>query len=97
MRRIDGRNCRSVAIALGVLCSASQWMSAWAAEDVYQKGLPKVALVIGNSPDAGSGTGVVVDVENRLVLTNYHVVATGSSARVVFRVHSLLCSQTFPL
>jgi S1-C subfamily serine protease len=57
----------------------------WASENVYQKLLPSAAyvevkLAVGKS----SGSGVLVDVAKRWLLTNYHVVQTQSDVAVLF-------------
>jgi S1-C subfamily serine protease len=51
-------------------------------ETVYQKALRSTVLVIGKGPNnRGFGTGAVIDLEQRLVVTNYHVV--GETAECV--------------
>lgn len=79
----------STVAALLVMLFADQ---ATADPGVYQHVLQSTALIVNQGPDGTTslGSGVLVDVEQRLVLTNYHVVAS-SNAKVrrdaIYRVY----------
>ncbi len=51
------------------------------AANVYQKALASTVLI---ATDKGRGSGALVDVEKRLVVTNYHVIRSGAPVRVWF-------------
>ncbi|MEQ8847773.1 serine protease [Botrimarina sp.] len=75
---------RSLALALGVLLAAGG--SALADADNYRRALDATTWVLSkNSEGTSSGTGVLVDKERKLVITNAHVVGDSRSAVVFFR------------
>src|SRR5262245_49043694 len=76
-----------------VVCFAALLAAPTAARanpDVYKKVLPGTAWVVADGDDflAGrsfnSGSGVVIDAERRLVVTNYHVVEERNEVLVFF-------------
>lgn len=69
--------------AIAVLTAAD---SARADADNYRKALDSTTWVLSkNSDGTSSGTGVLVDAEKRLVVTNAHVVGDSRSAVIFFR------------
>ncbi len=59
--------------------------SARADVKVYQEALGSTAWVLAkNSGETSSGTGVLVDAERKLVITNYHVVGDARAAVIFF-------------
>jgi hypothetical protein len=57
--------------------------TAWANEKVYEQTLPAVVWVVAKD---GFGSGAVVNLEKRLVFTNYHVVGANDDVQIVFPV-----------
>lgn len=57
--------------------------------DVYKQALKSVAFILTVHPGGGvsAGTGTLIDQKNRLVLTNYHVAATGLQNKVYFPIY----------
>lgn len=54
---------------------------------IYKKTIPSVAWIFSKrSSGYSTGTGTLIDVERRLVLTNYHVVESNPKASVYFPV-----------
>lgn len=67
-------------IAMGICCNAAS-----ADVDTYKNTLKATCWVLAkDNGETSSGTGVLVDAEKRLVVTNYHVVGTARSAVVFF-------------
>lgn len=57
-------------------------------KDVYQYVLKSTALILNVAPRGiSNGTGSVVDVNARLILTNYHVVANAKQLFVIFPIY----------
>src|SRR5262249_59510577 len=69
-----------VALAVGAAC-VSPAAAQERAEKVYADTLRGTALIL---TPTGSGTGWVVDLEQRLLITNEHVVASHAQVEVVF-------------
>jgi HEAT repeat protein/S1-C subfamily serine protease len=57
--------------------------------DVYKHSLKSVALILSVHPGGGVslGTGTLIDQKNKLVLTNFHVGATGLQNKVYFPIY----------
>jgi HEAT repeat protein/S1-C subfamily serine protease len=57
--------------------------------EVYKHALKSVALILSLHQGGGVslGTGTLIDQKNRLILTNYHVAATGIQNKVYFAIY----------
>jgi S1-C subfamily serine protease len=71
----------AVAIASFLLGPLSVDQAAWANHSIYRKTLQSVVWVVH---DEATGSGVLIDAENRLVLTNQHVVGNERNVSVFF-------------
>lgn len=75
---------RPLGLAIGLLLAASS--SALADAENYRRALDATTWVLSkNSEGTSSGTGVLVDKDRKLVITNAHVVGDSRSAVVFFR------------
>ncbi len=83
---IDRLMCRLLPglVIAAIICGWSQ--TAAAEENVYTKTLPSTVWIITSDADGqtSTGTGVFIDAEKKLVLTNAHVVGDSRSAVVFF-------------
>src|SRR5262245_33769384 len=77
---ISQRPPAMVALALAVAC-ASPAAAQERAESVYANTLRGTALIL---TPTGSGTGWVVDLDQKLLITNEHVVTSHAQVEVVF-------------
>lgn len=72
--------------AAAACCVALTGANALADADNYRKALDSTTWVLSkNSDGTSSGTGVLVDAEKRLIVTNAHVVGDSRSAVIFFR------------
>jgi len=73
-------------VTAGVLCCLSvQATSVRADSTVYQTALKSTVWVLAKTAgETSSGTGVLVDVEKKLVITNFHVVGEARAAVIFF-------------
>lgn len=69
-------------LILGLGLAVSQTLADDAPKSIYQKTLRATCWV--RVPGVGSGTGWVVDMENKLVVTNHHVVENEDRVIVIF-------------
>src|SRR4051812_26657909 len=68
--------------AVGLLAASR---AAMADSKVYQEGLKSTVWVLAkNSDGTSSGTGALVDLAQKLVMTNYHVVGDARAAVIFF-------------
>ena len=76
---------RSV-FSASLLCSLVAGLSTVNADnEVYKKALPSTVWVLAKSAgETSSGTGVLVDAERKLVITNFHVVGEARAAVIFF-------------
>ena len=82
MRRLINSSCSTIGATLLALALCGQ---AHANADVYQRALHSTVWIL--APDGANvsiGTGVLVDKERRLVVTNQHVVGKSATAQVFF-------------
>lgn len=82
-------NFRSIlsAAALSVTLVATQATTASADSAVYEQLLDSSVWIV-NAEDNSTGSGVVVDAERRLVVTNYHVVGKSPEVVVYFSAYN---------
>jgi serine protease Do len=78
--------CLRSVVTAGVLCCLSvQATSVRADSTVYQTALKSTVWVLAKTAgETSSGTGVLVDVEKKLVITNFHVVGEARAAVIFF-------------
>ena len=78
--------CLRSAVVAGVLCCLSaQDTNVRADSTVYQTALPSTVWVLAKTAgETSSGTGVLVDVGKKLVITNFHVVGESRAAVIFF-------------
>ena len=76
---------RSVAVAGALCCLPAQATSVRADSTVYQTALHSTVWVLAKTAgETSSGTGVLVDVDKKLVITNFHVVGESRAAVIFF-------------
>ncbi|TWT87662.1 Periplasmic serine endoprotease DegP precursor [Pseudobythopirellula maris] len=87
MSTLTQSDCRRVAIALGAFSLLAAVAPAALADAAnYRQTLDSTTWVLAkNSEGTSSGTGVLVDAERKLVLTNAHVVGDSRNAVLFFR------------
>jgi len=79
------RLTRLVVAVAAVAASLTSALPAWADAKVYEEALQSTTWVITKtSGKTSSGTGVLVDLEKKLVVTNYHVVGEARTAIIFF-------------
>jgi len=79
------RLTRLVVAVAAVAASLASALPAWADAKVYEEALQSTTWVITKtSGKTSSGTGVLVDLEKKLVVTNYHVVGEARTAIIFF-------------
>src|SRR5262245_17537741 len=79
------RLTRLVLAAAAVAGSLAMALPAWADAKVYEEALQSTTWVLTKtSGKTSSGTGVLVDAEKKLVVTNYHVVGEARTAIIFF-------------
>lgn len=78
--------CLRSVVAAGVLCCLSlQATNVRADSAAYQAALKSTVWVLAKTAgETSSGTGVLVDVEKKLVITNFHVVGEARAAVIFF-------------
>ena len=78
--------CLRSVLTVGVLCCLSvDATSVRADSTVYQTALKSTVWVLAKTAgETSSGTGVLVDVEKKLVITNFHVVGEARAAVIFF-------------
>lgn len=74
-----------VAIITLAACSGGMLQPCRADNQIYQKTLSSTAWILAkNNGETSSGTGVLLDAEKRLLITNFHVVGDARAAVVFF-------------
>ena len=78
---------RSFIACFAVAASALTMGQAEANNDIYRKALPSTVWVLAKTDgETSSGTGVLVDLEKKLIVTNFHVVGEARAAVIFFPV-----------
>jgi hypothetical protein len=76
---------RTILASLVTVASLAATTHAWADAEVYQNVLQSTTWVLAKAGDkTSSGTGVLVDAEKKLVISNFHVVGEARTAIVFF-------------
>jgi hypothetical protein len=76
---------RSIVVLMAATMTLTLASSAWADAKIYEQALQSTAWVITKTAGkTSSGTGVLVDGEKKLLVTNFHVVGEARSALVFF-------------
>src|SRR5512145_2874135 len=79
------RFTRILLAVVAVAASLAAAVPAWADAKVYEEALQSTTWVLTKtSGKTSSGTGVLVDLEKRLVVTNFHVVGEARTAIIFF-------------
>jgi serine protease Do len=76
---------RGLGVALAAVCLLSTAAPAWADAKIYQDALNSTTWVLTKvQGKTSSGTGVLVDAEKKLMVTNFHVVGDSRTAIIFF-------------
>jgi hypothetical protein len=77
--------CRLIFVCIA-LSPARAWAQAETGEKVYQRGLRATVWILAPRGDhkLATGTGSIIDLNRRLILTNYHVVGDDAQVFVLF-------------
>jgi hypothetical protein len=79
------RACRSLALATLLFGSLSSPLTVFADAKVYSEALPSTTWVLTKTGGKNSsGTGVLIDAEKKLIVTNFHVVGEARAAIIFF-------------
>jgi S1-C subfamily serine protease len=82
MNRVSCRRRAALTLTLFAACAATI-RAQGPASDLYARTLRGTALIL---TPTGSGTGWIIDLEQRLVVTNEHVVGKHEQVEVVFPI-----------
>jgi len=83
--RTSFRFCQVLLAAAALAASLAMTAPAWADAQVYEEALKSTTWVLTKTQGkTSSGTGVLVDAEKKLVVTNFHVVGEARTAIIFF-------------